>query len=72
MWAAARRVCLAQTAVEIKCNELVAIPQVLDLVDVHQQVAAHFAPLLRQAAAHEQRDKCHGRGELRQVWFSAQ
>ena len=110
IWAAEQRMCLAQTAVETKRNELVAIPQVLDLVDIknsvvtldamgcqravaakiiekgadyvlalkqnqgelHRQVAAHFAPLLVQLAAHQQRDKGHGRGELRQVWVSRQ
>lgn len=110
VWAAEQRVCLAQTAVETKRNELVAIPQVLDLVEVkgsvgtldaigcqrtvaarlveqgagyvlalkqnqgelHRQVAAHFAPLRSQPAAHQQRDKGHGRGELRQVWVSQQ
>ena len=108
IWAAEQRVCLAQTAVETKRNGLVAIPQVLDLVDVagsvvtldamgcqravaaklvergadyvlalkqnqselHRQVAAHFAPLLFQPAAHQQRNKGHGRGELRRVWVS--
>ena len=103
VWAAEQRMCLAQTAVATKRNELVAIPQVLDLVDVagsvvtldamgcqravaarllasgadymlalkqnqgglHRQVAAHFAPLLAQVPAHQQRDKGHGRGELR-------
>ena len=110
VWAAEQRVCLAHTAVETKRNELAAIPQVLELVDVkgslvtldamgcqravaaklvekgadyvlalkqnqgelHRQVAAHFAPLLSQAAAHQQRDKGHGRGELRQLWVSRQ
>ena len=110
VWAADQRLCLAQTAVEAKRNEVVAIPQVLDLVEVsgsvvsidalgcqraiaaklvekgadyvlalkqnqgelHAQVAAHFAPLLGQQAAHAQRDKGHGRGELRQLWVSAQ
>ena len=108
VWAAEQRLCLAQTAVETKRNELVAIPQVLDLLEVkgsvvtldamgcqravaaelvakgadyvlalkqnqgelHRQVAAHFAPLLAQPAAHQQRDKGHGRGELRRVWVS--
>ena len=108
VWAAEQRMCLAQTAVATKRNELVAIPQVLDLVDVagsvvtldamgcqravaarllasgadyvlalkqnqgelHRQVAAHFAPLLAQVPAHQQRDKGHGRGELRRVWVS--
>ena len=40
--------------------------------ELHRQVAAHFAPLLVQLAAHQQRDKGHGRGELRQVWVSRQ
>lgn len=110
VWAAEQRMCLAQTAVETKQNEVMAIPQVLDLVEVsgsvvtldamgcqravaatlvekgadyvlalkqnqgelHRQVADHFAPLLSQPAAHQQRDKGHGRGELRQVWVSQQ
>ena len=38
---------------------------------LHEQVAAHFAPLLSQPAAHQQRDKGHGRGELRRVWVSS-
>lgn len=37
---------------------------------LHTRVAAHFAPLLAQPAAHAQCDKGHGRGELRQVWVS--
>lgn len=110
VWAAEQRLCLAQTCVAAKRNEVVAIPQVLDLVEVrgsvvsidaagcqraiaatlvergadyrlalkqnqgelHAQVAAHFAPLLAQPAAHQQRDKGHGRGELRRVWVSQQ
>ena len=110
VWAAEQRMCLAQTAVETKHNELGAIPQVLDLVEVsgsvvtldamgcqravaaalrakgadyvlalkqnqgelHRQVAAHFAPLRLQPAAHQQRDKGHGRGEQCQVWVSQQ
>ena len=110
VWAAEQRLCLAQTAVETKRNEVVAIPQVLDLVELtgsvvtldamgcqravaarivgkgadyvlvlkqnqgelHRQVAAHFAPLVSQPAAHQQRDKGHGRGELRRVWVSQQ
>lgn len=108
VWAADQRLCLAQTQVGAKRNELAAIPQVLNQVDVagsvvsldamgcqrdvaatlvergadyvlalkqnqgelHAQVAAHFAPLLAQAAAHTHRDKGHGRGELRRVWVS--
>lgn len=108
VWAAEQRVCLAQTSVEAKRNELVAIPQVLDLVAVGQsvvsidamgcqravaatlvereadyvlalkqnqgelytQVVAHFGPLVGQPAAYEQRDKDHGRAELRRVWVS--
>ena len=108
--AAEQRLCLAQTAVAAKHNELVAIPQVLDLVevsgsvvtldalgcqravaaklrekgadyvlalklnqgDLHRQVVAHFAPLLAAPAAAQQRDKGHGRGELRRVWVSQQ
>jgi len=38
VWAAEQRMCLAQTAVEAKHNELVAIPQVLDLVEVSGSV----------------------------------
>ena len=38
--------------------------------DLHAQVNAHFAPLLARPAAHTQRDKGHGRGELRRVWAS--
>ncbi|MGI4822156.1 MAG: ISAs1 family transposase, partial [Janthinobacterium lividum] len=38
--------------------------------ELHRQVAAHFAPLIAQPAAHQQRDEGHGRGELRQVWVS--
>jgi len=38
VWAAEQRVCLAQTAVETKHNELVAIPQVFDLVEVRASV----------------------------------
>ena len=110
VWAAEQRLCLAQTAVAAKHNELVAIPQVLDLVevsgsvvtldalgcqravaaklrekgadyvlalkqnqgDLHRQVVAHFAPLLAAPAAAQQRDKGHGRGELRRVWVSQQ
>lgn len=108
VWAAEQRLCLAQTQVADKRNELVALPQVLAQVEVagsvvsidamgcqreiaatlvargadyvlalkqnqgtlHTQVAAHFAPLLARPAAHTQRDKGHGRGELRQVWVS--
>ena len=38
VWAAEQRVCLAQTAVETTRTELVAIPWVLDLVDVRGSV----------------------------------
>lgn len=110
VWAAEQRLCLAQTSVAAKRNELVALPQVLDLVDVrgsvvsvdamgcqravaatvvargadyvlalkqnqgelHAQVGAHFRALLTQPAACVQRDKGHGRGELRRVWLSQQ
>ena len=38
VWAAEQRPCLAQTVVAAKHNELVAIPQVLDLVEVSSSV----------------------------------
>ena len=39
-WAAAQRLCLAQTQVSSKANERVAIPQVLDLVEVAGSVVS--------------------------------
>lgn len=108
VWAAEQRLCLAQVPVAAKRSEAVAMPQVLELVDVagsvvsldalgtqpalaarlrereadyvlalkqnqrelFTQVQAHFAPLLAQAPAHEQREKGHGRGEHRRLWLS--
>ena len=40
VWATAQRLCLAQTQVASKANELVAIPQVLDLVEVAGSVVS--------------------------------
>ncbi len=108
VWAAEARLCLAHVPVAAKRSEAVAMPQVLELVDVagsvvsldalgtqpalaarllerkadyvlalkqnqpelFAQVQAHFAPLLRQAPAHTQRDKGHGRSEQRCLWLS--
>lgn len=51
VWAAEQRVCLAQTAVEAKRNELVAIPQVLDLVEVWGSVVTLDAMGCQRAVA---------------------
>jgi hypothetical protein len=37
---------------------------------LHRQVATHFAPLLSQPPARQQRGKAHKRGERHQVWVS--
>ncbi|WP_216690161.1 ISAs1 family transposase [Hymenobacter siberiensis] len=53
VWAAEQRLCLAQTAVETKRNELVAIPQVLDLVEVKGSVVTLDAMGCQRAVAAE-------------------
>ena len=57
-----------QAALAIRFAGVLALKQ--NQGGLHQQVAAHCAPLLAQPAAHQQRDKGHGRDELRRVWVS--
>ena len=51
VWAAEQRLCLAQTQVAAKRNELVAIPQVLDLVEVCGHVVSIDAMGCQRAIA---------------------
>ena len=51
VWAAEQRVCLAQTAVETKHKELIAIPQVLDLAEIRGNVVTLDAMGCQRAEA---------------------
>ena len=57
VWAAEQRLCLAQTAVAAKHNELVAIPQVLDLMEVSGSVVTLDAMGCQRAVAAKLREK---------------
>ena len=57
VWAAGQRLCLAQTAVAAKHNELVAIPQVLDLMEVSGSVVTLDAMGCQRAVAAKLREK---------------
>ena len=57
VWAAEQRLYLAQTAVAAKHNELVAIPQVLDLMEVSGSVVTLDAMGCQRAVAAKLREK---------------
>lgn len=59
---------LAARLLEREADYVLALKQ--NQQELFAQVQAHFAPLLAQAPAHQQRDKDHGRGEERRLWCS--
>lgn len=59
---------LAARLLERKANYVLALKR--NQRELFTQVQTHFAPLLAQPPAHQQRQKGHGRGEQRRLWLS--